>query len=299
MAIRMTMKTSAVLAAVIAGLVALTLAFGASTASAAAAKGKPGKAMRSHIVKTIAAQDGDGKATDVDIPFGPRLRFADLNGDGKTDVILVDWQKDGKWDGGLIDRNRDGTFDFKWTDKNGDGKPQQGEMKPINRTPGPNECAVVPPVIPIGCHWPAGTVVEISGPVQVQDPNVFPYQSYALDLDGDGKADVQVIGTKGGAKVVGTGSPVVVEDPNIFPYQSYAEDLDGDGKADVQVIGTKGGAKVVGTGSPVVVEDPNIFPYQSYAEDLDGDGKADVQVIGTRSEASEQVPPAGHQPRHP
>lgn len=111
-----------------------------------------------------AAQDEKPSSTDVDVPFGPRIRLADLNGDKRADVVLFDWQKDGTWDGGLIDRDRDGTFDFRWTDANGDGKPQKGELTPIptiddtwvrlGAAPGCLVSVRVPRMSDTGCHWP-------------------------------------------------------------------------------------------------------------------------------------------------
>jgi hypothetical protein len=83
--------------------------------------------------------------------------------------------------------------------------------------------------------------------VIMEDPNLPPNQSYGIDLDGDGDHDIIVIGTQGGARVVGTGNvdndpndtEILVEDPNIFPNQSYGIDLDGDGDHDIIVTGTR------------------------------------------------------------
>ncbi len=116
------------------------------------------------------------------------------------------------------------------------------------------------------------------------------YSVYAIDLDGDGDADVlsaSVIGGKivwyenlgGGA----FGAQQVITTDADEAWSVYATDLDGDGDADV-LLASFGDNKIAwyenlgggAFGTQQVITTDVDGPWSVYATDLDGDGDADV-----------------------
>lgn len=241
------------------------------------------------------------------------IAVADLNHDGKLDVVIADESGVGvllgNGDGTLkapSTYNSGGTFgiDVKVADVNHDGKPDIVVL---------NQCGIDDG----NCRFPTIGVLLGNGdgtfqPVVTYDPSPGasgPHTIALADLNGDGKLDIVVsnsilTGTEGGVAVLlGNG------DGTFQPATSYGSggygangmtvaDLNGDGKADIIVINLctqfcpaqlgEGSVAVLlgngdGTFQPAVSYDPDSWDADAVVvADLNADGKPDALVMGCR-----------------
>jgi Bacterial Ig-like domain (group 3)/FG-GAP-like repeat/FG-GAP repeat len=254
--------------------------------------------------------NGDGTfqpAVPYDTAFGPdALAVADVNGDGKPDLIVTNSElADEYYGGGTVGvylGNGDGTFQGPnfvgsggWdadgvvvADVNGDGKPDLVVL---------NECNLAPAPFYSDCSTGAVAVFLGNGDGTFQAPVIYSSGanggiSLAVgDVNGDGKPDLLVMNeclnveqcSDGGALAVMLGNgdgtfqaPVVTPVPPNSYYGIALADFNGDGKLDVATsLGV-----LLGNGNGTFqnfvsydIAGPNI---EVAVGDLNGDGKPDL-----------------------
>ena len=76
-----------------------------------------------HLVDTDCDGQGDVVAEFPDDPKKPLLLLGDANGDGKTDVIIIDEKRDGQFDLALYDTDYDGKIDMEGHFRKGEDEP--------------------------------------------------------------------------------------------------------------------------------------------------------------------------------
>ncbi len=233
--------------------------------------------------------------------FPVSVAIADLNGDGKPDVVVANYCKSSCADiaeGGLgvLLGNGDGTFQQAVTydsggttavsvavaDLNGDGKPDLVVVNYSSNTVGVlmgNGDGTFQPVVTYGTGGGEPSWVAVA------------------DLNGDGKPDLVVANVIGSGQMGvllgngdGTFQPALTY--GSFGYYSVAVgDLNGDGKLDL--VGahsfTAGSVGVLlGNGdgtfqNEVTYDSGGSFPRSAAIADVSGDGKLDLLVVNRRS----------------
>ncbi len=170
---------------------------------------------------------------------------ADLDGDGHADAVRLDFDGDGRRDDAMWDTDGDGTADVVAIDRDDDGRPDEfyrdsgagvwGERVTDPHTPSADDrrsgggAAEEPPEIP-----PApGRVAD----PPVRSPTTTPSDGDAVvvrrseDLDGDGTADVELVGTRRAG--VPVAQRLFVDSDGDGRFDRVLVDEDGDGRADV------------------------------------------------------------------
>ena len=217
------------------------------------------------------------------------LKLADVNGDGKMDVVaiadskVVTYLNDGK---GAFHQSAPGlwvvgAFEFALADLNGDGR--------------------------------LDVVVTYSSQSQVtiglggadggfQDGGTVPLASYSLsvavhDLDGDGVPDLAVAGSGGGGVEIlrghgdGTFDPAVAYAPGLSPRSVVVSDLNADGVPDLVATDFVGGTASLLTGAGdgtfqvKTIAEPD-RPLAVASGDFNGDGLNDLVVTKHGGEVS-------------
>ncbi len=264
---------------------------------------------------TVAVLLGNGDGT-----FQPAVAYAsggaspdgvvvaDVNGDGKADLIVVNWCASGtncspdSGSVGVLLGNGDGTFQAAVSynsggvfgqsvavaDLNGDGKP---DLVVGNWAGADGAC----------CRSPALSVLLGNG-----DGTFQPAVTYSSgvqvavavgDVNGDHRPDLVVADFNGYVEILlgkGDGTfqtPVTYGTGGSYPRSVALADLNGDGKLDI-VVGNNGSANIGvllgngnGTFQPAVTYGSGeVQPYLSVAvADVNGDGKPDILVANNGS----------------
>lgn len=239
---------------------------------------------------TVMLNDGAGgfKAPVIEAwpSFIGAVALADLNGDGKLDMVFADG---GTRTANVRFGNGDGTFaapasyaagtypfDFTLGDFNGDGK---------------TDLLVTSPTM---------TVLAGNGDGSFQAPvatalAIVPTTIGVADFDGDGKLDAIVSSVSGTNTTLsllhGNGNGTFQSPLSIgsyaFAVQSRIGDFNGDGKLDLAVTYSSSMAILLGNGDGTFAAAANFKPPTSMFEtgDVNGDGKTDL-VFTTSSKVS-------------
>ncbi|MBL9215682.1 MAG: VCBS repeat-containing protein [Opitutaceae bacterium] len=260
--------------------------------------------------------DGTGRFTRHLLHYQPppgflleRHRIADLNADGRPDVVIVEnssgdlrWLENpgpaavrGEWPVRFITRAGDvmGAYDVEVGDLDGDGRPdvaasswRKGNMFSWHRNPGPSD--------PPPAKWVQANIAE----------NLLETRTVRLaDVDGDG--DLDVLGTAARAGLVlwleNPGRPTDLPwtqhyiDKAARACHGEAVDFDGDGDPDLVLASGFGADLVPSERNPIVpevvwyenlgrggewrkhvVQQPFPQAFEAIAVDLDGDGDRDI-----------------------
>jgi hypothetical protein len=214
-------------------------------------------------------------------PGTGQMLSADVNGDGKPDLLF--------FDGTVLLGNGDGTFksgtawrstaaapsiigsQFAIADFNGDGRADIFVIGPLN---------VLSVLLGNGDGtFQAGTTTSVASP-----PAAF----IAGDLNGDGKTDVLAQVGSVTLTYLGKGDGTFAAGISSFAASpevaSAFADFNGDGRLDliVPAIGIQLG-RGDGTFEPIVPFQTSLLPGSNVIGDFDGDGKLDVIVTGANS----------------
>ena len=237
------------------------------------------------------------------------VAVADVNGDGKPDLIAVSGLGGQNGDGlvSVLLGNGDGTFQNARTFDSGGGFPTSVVVADLNRDGKPDlvvaNCGAF-----LGqafCPTTANGVLAIflgNGDGTFQKPTLYDsggvgaMQVAVADLNLDGKLDVLVANSGGGVAVfLGKGDGTVQPLPNLWAQSAVAmsvADVNADGRPDLLVLtGGSNNLEAVmdvllgnGDGSfqpPVSYRVPGVLTAQGLAvADINQDGKLDVVAVG-------------------
>jgi hypothetical protein len=241
------------------------------------------------VVETVTALTGGGFQTPVSYAagLGPSgVAIADLNGDGKADIVVADAGTYPNYAGSVtvLLGNGNGTFQsltgystssgstfVAVADVNGDGTP---DLLVVN--------------------WSGSVSVLIGNgngtfqPAVNYDVGNSPFALAVGDFNGDGIVDIAVAsnGSNSVSLLLGAGNGTFNAGPtfaaSLAPEAILAGDFNGDGIADLAVAGSNGVAVLLGTGNanfrPAVIYAAGTNPYSIAQGDFNGDGKIDLAV---------------------
>jgi hypothetical protein len=246
--------------------------------------------------------------------FASSVATADVNGDGKLDILVVNQCPIGSCAQGLVSvllGNGDGTFQSPVSYNSGGWVPLSVAVADVNGDGKPDlvvaNCGIIGLNTCSNGNSPDGVVGVLLGngdgsfqPVVAYDSGGVSSRSVAIaDVNNDGKPDLLVgnecasgsINCLNGTMGVllgngdGTFQKVTTYDTRYDAYSLAIADVNGDGQSDVLVT-SAGNSKVGvllgngdGTFQPVVVYDPGGRSARSVAvADVNGDGKPDLLV---------------------
>ncbi len=225
------------------------------------------------------------------------LAVADLNGDGKPDVVVVNYLSSSVQ---VMLGNGDGTFQPAVTydsggiwglsvaiaDVNGDGKPDLI----VGNAAGPNVSDLAVSVL-------LGNGDGTFQPAVAYDSGGSTVSSIAVaDVNGDGKPDLVVVAQCGGGNCANPGTinvllgngdgtfqrPVPYGSGGQVPRSVAVADVNGDGKPDLVIANPSTVGVLMGNGDgtfkPAVTYDSGGGPVSIAVADVNGDGKPDVVV---------------------
>ncbi|AZG47002.1 hypothetical protein [Gordonia insulae] len=164
---------------------------------------------------------------------------ADLDSDGTDDAVTLDFDGDGQRDDAMWDTDGDGRADVAVIDRDDDGRPDEffrdtGTGVWGQRVAGPApDPAADEPEIPPAPGRVADPVPEHGAPPIQPAP---PSSNDAVvvrseDLDGDGTADIEVIGSRRAG--IPTAQRLYIDEDGDGRYDRVLIDENGDGRADV------------------------------------------------------------------
>ena len=227
------------------------------------------------------------------------IAAGELNGDGKTDVAVVNDQGVSVFfnggSGTLLQpvsfSTGTGPASVAIGDLNGDGK---ADLAVANRGVS-NGTEMVGGDVAVLLNMGGGTFVAANYPA-----GVSPVAVAMADLNGDGKADLAVASGTGVSVLINNGNGTFGAPVNYGsgtnPFSVAAADLNGDGKIDLAVASNAGGASVllnIGNGTFAAAVN-NSYPGPNNGSgpvvigDLNGDGRPDLAAV-THSDSCNAV----------
>ncbi len=246
--------------------------------------------------------NGDGTfqravAYDSGFPYDAQLAVADVDGDGKPDIVVLNANGNGIGDVGVLLGNGDGTFQRAAPYDSGGQQPCSLAIGDLNGD-GSQDLVVT------AFRSNSVSVLMGNGHGAFQSPVVYsasyPCSSAVADLNGDGKLDVVVTNYTSNTVGVlfgngdGTLQPIVTfSSGGVFPGQVVVGDVNKDGRPDL-VVGNCGNpcgtdsvsdvAVLVGKGDgsfqpPVTFLSGTRWLTSLAVADMDGDGWPDIVTV--------------------
>ncbi len=186
---------------------------------------------------------------------------ADLDGDGRADAVMLDFDGDGRRDDAMWDTDGDGTADVTALDTDDDDLPDTfyrdggtgvwgqliADPATLRSTPdiavAPDDPALDPPPVrePPGDPDPSPDPGRVNLPAPGTEPDESepdePDESNGVlrteDLDGDGRVDVELVGSRRAG--IPVAERLYVDEDGDGRFDRVLVDEDGDGRADVSL----------------------------------------------------------------